>query len=201
MVLKAISTAALPLRQWPRPGQWTYQDYLDLPDDGNRYEIIWGDLYMMAPAPVTRHQRVLRNLEYAMWSYVQEQNLGEVLFAPCDLVIEPGATPVQPDILFVSKDRLHLITEENIEGVPDLLVEILSPGNPRHDRVTKFNLYEQSGVPEYWIVDPEAHTIEVFGLSQKKYNPQGRFGSGEEAISNTLIGFKVAVNDVIPLEK
>ncbi len=200
MALKAISTAAIPLRRWPAPGEWTYQDYLDLPDDGNRYEIIWGELYMMTPAPSTRHQRVSRNLEFALWNYTQKNDLGEVLYAPCDLVMKPDATPVQPDILFIAKDRLGIITEKNVAGVPDLLVEILSAGNPRHDRVTKFELYEQAGVAEYWIVDPEAHAIEVFVLSQGAYALLGRFGAGEAAVSKALAGFSVAVDKVIPPE-
>jgi len=198
MVLKAISTAALPLRRWPAPGEWTYQDYLDLPDDGNRYEVIWGELYMMTPAPSTRHQRVLRDLGFALWNYVREHDAGEVLIAPCDLVMEPGATPVQPDILFVARNRLDIITERNVHGVPSLLIEILSPNTPRHDRETKFDLYEQSGVAEYWIVDPEARTIEVFVLEQNRYTLRGRFGAGEEAASEILPGFLVAVDEVIP---
>ena len=200
MVLKAISTAAIPLRQWPAPGEWTYQDYLYLPDDGSRYEVIWGELYMMTPAPSTQHQRILRDLGFVLWSYVQEHSLGEIFIAPCDLVMEPGATPVQPDILFIALDRLDIITERNVHGVPDLLIEILSPNNPRHDRVTKFDLYEQSGVAEYWIVDPEARTIEVFVLGQGKYSLLGRFGEGEKTTSKALKGFSVTVGDVIPGE-
>lgn len=200
MALKAISTIALPLRQWPAPGEWTYQDYLDLPDDGNRYEIIWGELYMMTPAPSTRHQRISRNLEYAFWNYVQEHNLGEVLYAPCDLVIEPGATPVQPDILFISRERLEIITEKNVSGVPDLLVEILSAGSSRHDRVTKFKLYEQAGVPEYWLLDPDTRTIEVFALRETKYQLWGRFRPNEAAIATVLSGFSIPVNHIFPAE-
>lgn len=200
MALKAISTTALPLRQWPAPGKWTYQDYLDLPDDGNHYEIIWGELYMMTPAPTTQHQRISRNLGYALWNFVQEHHLGEILYAPCDLVIEPSATPVQPDILFVSQKRLNIITTENVMGTPDLLIEILSASNPRHDRVTKFKLYEQANVPEYWLVDPDKYTIEVYVLHGKKYKLWGRFGPGEKATSAVLSGFTIAVSQIFPSE-
>lgn len=201
MALKAISTAALSVRQWPVSGEWTYQDYLDLPDDGNRYEIIWGELYMMTPAPTTYHQRISRNLGYAFWNFVQDHNLGEVLYAPCDLVMEPGATPVQPDILFVSQTHLDIITTENVYGVPDLLVEILSSGNPRYDRITKFKLYQQAGVPEYWLVDSNAHIIEIFVLREGKYALMGRFGMSEIARSEVLAGFSIPVAAVIPREK
>lgn len=198
MALKAISTAALALRQWPVPGQWSYEDYLDLPDDGNRYEIIWGELYMMTPAPSTWHQRISRNLEFAIWDYVQEHDLGEVLYAPCDVVIEPGATPVQPDILFIAKDRLNIITEKDVRGAPDLLIEILSSSNPEHDRDRKFNLYQESGVAEYWIVDPDARMIEVFVLRRGVYSLLGRFGVDDIAMSEVLTGFEVAVHEMIP---
>src|SRR5690606_27422899 len=100
MVWKAISTAALPLRRWPGPGEWTYEDYRQLPDDGYRYEIIEGELYM-TPAPNIGHQRSSRNLEYALWHVVKKNTLGEVLDAPCDLIL-PGGTPVQPDIMFIA---------------------------------------------------------------------------------------------------
>jgi Uma2 family endonuclease len=199
MVLKAISTTALPLRQWPGPGEWTYQDYLDLPDDGYRYEIIWGELYM-TPAPSTRHQRISRNLEFALWDYVKKHDLGEVLDAPCDVVMEPGATPVQPDLLFVAKERLKIITAKNVNGAPDLLVEILSSGSREYDQVTKFDLYAQAGVAEYWIIDPQAGVIEVFVLAEGVYARLGRFSQGETAKSKVLAGFTVAVAEVIGVQ-
>lgn len=197
MAIKAISTAALPLRQWPAPGGWTYQDYRDLPDDGYRYEVIWGELFM-TPAPSTGHQLISRNLGFMIWDYVRTHDLGEVLFAPVDLVIEPGATPVQPDILFIAKEHLDIITEKNVYGVPDILIEILSPSNPEHDQERKFKLYEQAGVPEYWMVDPETHTMEIFTLSQGVYSLLGRCRAGEKTISSVLEGFSVAVDEVMP---
>ena len=201
MALKAISTAALPLRQWPAPGEWTYEDYFNLPDDGNRYEVIYGELYLMAPVPSPLHQRISRNLEFLLWTHVQAHDLGEVLDAPCDVIMGTGATPVQPDVIFISKVKLDIITKKNITGVPDLLVEILSASNPEHDREIKFNLYAQSGVAEYWIVDSEAQTVEVFALNEGAYSLLGRFGSGEEVLSKVVAGFRVAVDEVFPTEK
>ncbi len=196
MVLKAISTVALPLRQWPAPDEWTYEDYLDLPDDGYRYEIIWRELYM-TPAPNTKHQMILSELGFALQSFVKARELGVVLYAPCDVLLEPGGTPVEPDILFIAQERSHIITAQNVQGTPDLIIEILSPFNPEHDRHRKYDLYEQSGVAEYWIVDPEAMTIEVFGLmEQDTYSLLGRFGVGKAAVSKVLKGFSVAVDEI-----
>jgi len=196
MTLKAISTAALPLRQWPAPGQWTYEDYLDLPDDGYRYEVIWGELYM-TPAPGTGHQLTSGELEFALREFVKKNDLGIVLDAPCDVLLEPGGTPVEPDILFIAKERRHIITPKNVNGAPDLIIEILSPSNPEHDRERKFKLYQQSGVPEYWMADPEAKAIEVFVHQGNHYALLGRFESGQQATSKVLAGFSVAVDNVI----
>lgn len=197
MALKAISTAALPLRQWPAPGEWTYEDYLDLPDDGYRYEVIYGDLYM-TPAPNINHQRTSGELEYALQRFVKQQDLGLVLHAPCDLILELHAAPVQPDIFFIAKERLDIVAEQSVQGVPDFIVEILSPSDSGYDRDRKFNLYRQAGVPEYWIVDPEKRTIEVFVLSEGTYSLGGRFGAGQAAASKVLVGFSVAVAAVMP---
>jgi Uma2 family endonuclease len=197
MALKAISTTAATLRRWPAPGQWTYQDYLDLPDDGYRYEVIWGELYM-TPAPNTKHQQTLAELMFALQEFVKANNLGLVLPAPCDVLLEPGGTPVEPDILFISQERTHIITPKNVNGAPDLIVEILSPSNPEHDRQRKFKLYQESSVPEYWIVDPDTRTIEIFTLSQGRYSLFGRFGAGQAAASKLLAGFEVEIDRVIP---
>lgn len=152
--------------------RFTYQDYLQLPED-RRYEIVDGDLYMV-PAPVPYHQQVSRNLEYALHRYVSEHNLGEVLDAPCDLLLSETDV-VQPDIFFIAKGRLAIIKETNIQGAPDLVIEILSPATERRDRGIKQKLYARVGVIEYWIVDPAAKTIEVFSLKSGGYERVGRY--------------------------
>jgi Uma2 family endonuclease len=116
--------------------------------------------------------------------------------APCDVLLEAGGTPVEPDIFFIAQGRRHIITTQNVQGAPDLIVEIISPSNPEHDRDRKFKLYQESGVAEYWIVDPEAQTIEVFGLEQGTYILHGRFGPGQAATSIVLNGFRVSVDDI-----
>jgi Uma2 family endonuclease len=201
MVLKAISTAALPLRQWPAPGEWTYEDYLAIPDDGNRYEVIYGELYLMSPAPTPIHQLVSAELMYMLQTFIKKNHLGVVLGAPCDVILDPGGTPVEPDILFITRARTHIIAEKNILGAPDMIMEILSPSNPEHDRITKFNLYQESGVKEYWIVDPQARTIEVLVLREGKYAQVGRFEGDAQARSDLLKDFQVALTEVFPAKE
>lgn len=106
--------------------------------------------------------------------------------------------PVEPDILFISNQHTGMITARNVQGAPNLIIEILSPSNPEHDRRRKYDLYEQHGMAEYWIVDPEAWSIEVYGLAEGAYALLGHFGAEETARSNLLEGFTVTVGEVIP---
>lgn len=183
---------------WPPPrDRWTYADYKRLPDDGWRYEVIEGELYM-SPAPRTKHQRISARLQFAMTKFAQAQHLGEVLNAPIDVRLGDLANPVQPDILFIRQDRLDIIREEWVEGAPDLIVEILSPGNWLDDRRTKYRVYALAGVREYWIVDPDKRQIEVFALRGSDYEILGRFGPGERAASEILSGFDIGVDEVCP---
>jgi Uma2 family endonuclease len=151
----------------PRSTKLTYEDYLLFSDDGKRHELIQGDHYM-TPAPSTKHQKVSRNLVAALWTFVRQRRLGEVLEAPCDVVLSDEDV-VQPDLLFVSAERASVITEANVQGLPDLIVEILSDTTRKKDEVTKRKLYERFGVNEYWIVDPELETVKVFRLSGHQY--------------------------------
>jgi Uma2 family endonuclease len=146
--------------------QWTYEDYCEIPEDGNRYEVIHGRLYM-TPSPRTFHQTVSRRLQYVLYQ-LELQGKGYVFNAPMDLVMS-GATPVEPDLIYLASGQRDLIEEKFIRGVPHLLVEILSPSTASRDRTLKLNLYAQAGVPHYWIVDPEARTFEVFHLVEGVY--------------------------------
>ncbi|TAK60706.1 MAG: Uma2 family endonuclease, partial [Bacteroidetes bacterium] len=140
----------------------TYDDYLLLPDDGKRYEIIDGELFV-APAPFIDHQRISIFLTNIIFEYVSEMKIGEVFTAPGDVVFSM-IDIVQPDIVYVSASRKEIITKRNIIAAPDFVVEILSLSTVLADRTTKKSLYEKYGVKEYWIVDPEEETIEVFNL-------------------------------------
>ncbi len=151
----------------------TYDDYLNFPDDGKRYEIVDGESYM-APAPQTRHQVVSINLEAILMRYTQTNNAGYILHAPVDVVFS-ATTIVQPDILFIQKGRAHIIKKNAIEGPPDLIIEILSPGNERLDRFTKMKRYAIFGVGEYWLIDYQARTLEQYVLQGRFFERKGVF--------------------------
>jgi len=148
--------------------KFTYEDYLYLPDDGKRYQIIEGEIYT-TPAPIPYHQKILLRLAQLVRNFVEERDLGEVFLAPCDVILSDEDI-VQPDIFFISKERLDIITQKNIQGVPDLIIEIVSHYNPKIDKILKKKLYERYGVREYWIVDPEGREIEVFVLEKGKFH-------------------------------
>lgn len=196
MVVRAISTTAGALRAWPAPGRWTYDDYARLPDDGFRYEVIEGELYM-SPAPRTVHQRVSRRLLVQLDAYATDTGTGEAFAAPCDVRLGRG-TVVQPDLFFVTTERRGIVGELCVDGAPDLVVEILSPGDTDHDRVRKHALYAQHGVREYWIVDPPARTIDVFVLEGMVFAEALRARPGATVRSAVLTGFAVAVDAVLP---
>ena len=153
--------------------RFTYDDYLLLPDD-KRYEIVEGEL-LVVPAPNMYHQDILRELTTALDAYARKRNAGKVYFAPCDVVLSPE-TVVQPDLLFVSSERLGILTNANIQGPPDLAVEILSESTRRRDIEIKRKLYAKYGVREYWIVDPAAETIAVLVWNESGYASAGVYG-------------------------
>ncbi|MGQ9570431.1 MAG: Uma2 family endonuclease [Thermodesulfovibrionales bacterium] len=146
--------------------KFTYEDYLKTPED-ERYELIEGEL-LMTPSPVTKHQRISRNLAFSLVKFVTENDLGEVFYAPFDVYFD-NENVVQPDILFISKDRLNIIGEKNIQGAPDLVIEIISENTAYRDLVQKKRLYSRFGVKEYWIVLPREESIEVYILKDNTY--------------------------------
>jgi Uma2 family endonuclease len=167
-----VVTAAAPL-VGPPQGRWTYADYAALPDDGNRYEIIAGVLYM-TPAPSTGHQITSNVIATLLTIHVQFAGHGKVLTAPVDVELAPD-TVVQPDIVVILSANLDRITPSRIIGAPDLVVEILSPGTAGYDRREKQDAYARAGVGEYWIVDPGAQTVELLTLNQGGYRSHGVF--------------------------
>ena len=137
----------------------TYEDYRNAPGD-ERCELLDGDLVMVA-APNLKHQRVQFHLGRKLGNLIVEHDLGEFFYAPCDVVLS-DTDVVQPDLLFVSREREHLLSGgENVQGAPDLVVEILSPATADRDRGYKRELYGRHGVKEYWLVDPMTETITV----------------------------------------
>src|SRR5438128_192534 len=138
--------------------RFTYQDYLNLPED-RRYELIDGEL-LMSPSPSERHQRLVLELAVILTSFVKGHGLGRVYIAPFDVVIS-DTDVVQPDILFVSNERASRIGERAVHGTPDLVVEILSRSTAERDRTIKAKLYARAGARELWLLDPVAKTFEV----------------------------------------
>ena len=171
----------------------TYEDYAKTPDD-ERYELLDGELVFM-PSPNAPHQRLIPNIWLFIHPFVRHFDLGEVLIAPYDVILSPTNT-VQPDLLFLSKERSHLNTESNIQGAPDLVIEILSPSDPNRDRVRKRAIYEQHGVGEFWVVDPDAREIMVLLLGDGGYETTGIYAVGDTLTSPTLPGFELEVGEV-----
>jgi Uma2 family endonuclease len=182
---------------WPEQGEWTYADYLRLPDDGRRYEIIEGVLYV-SPAPKYRHQFVAGALFALLWQYVRERGLGVVLSAPFEIYLSERIRPLQPDIVFLRADVEPSVDASGFDGTPDLAVEILSPSSIRRDRFIKFALYENAGIPEYWIVDPETRSIEVYVWRNGLYELHTH-AVGDVAVTSTLFPeLALRVNELFP---
>lgn len=141
----------------------TYADLVAMPEDGKRHELIDGE-HFVTPAPATRHQLVLGHLYLDLAGYVEANGLGQVFFAPLDVVLSDYDV-VEPDLLFVSTERLERIGRAYVDAAPDLVVEVLSPGTRRIDATKKLRLYEKFGAAEYWMIDPEAEWVEVYRAS------------------------------------
>lgn len=146
--------------------RWTYEDVCSLPEDGNRYEVIDGRLYV-SPSPRSLHQILSRRIQFLLYQLEINQQ-GYVFNAPMDLLM-PGCTPVQPDLIFLEAGQVDQIKERYLEGVPTLLVEILSPGTSGYDRITKLNRYARCGVPHYWIVDGQNESMEILDWVEGSY--------------------------------
>ncbi|MBN8576030.1 MAG: Uma2 family endonuclease [Cytophagales bacterium] len=150
------------------PPRTIMQVYQSLPE-GTLAELI-DNIIFMSPSPIYRHQKVILTLAVQLQKNLEEKGLGIIAFAPFDVYLDETSNAVQPDLVVVLKDNLAILNEEgHIHGVPDLLIEILSPGNTQHDTVRKKNLYEKFGVKEYWIVDPDSKRASVFQLQNQTY--------------------------------
>lgn len=152
----------------PKSLRLNYEDYLLFPEDGKRHEIIEGEHYM-APSPNVRHQSISGNLAFILNQYIEEHNLGKILYAPMDVVLS-YENIVQPDILFISKKNYGIITPQNIQGSPDLMIEIMSESSRKLDRLIKMKTYGKFGVEEYWLVDPAINQIEIFRKNKTGLN-------------------------------
>ena len=174
--------------------KYTYEDYLKTPDDV-RYELIEGELIMI-PSLLTRHQRISGRLFAIIYAFVTENNLGEVFAAPYDVVLDEHNV-FQPDIIFISKDNLHIITEKNIKGSPDFIIEILSQSTGYRDAIQKKRLYARFGVKEYWIVAPDDKLVEVYYLKDKgEYQLLKTYSENDIIESQIIRGLKIELNRI-----
>ena len=174
----------------------TYEDYLNTPE-GERYELLDGEL-VVAPSPRTVHQTLVMELATALNAFVKRLALGKIFAAPTDVEFWSGNEKevVQPDILFISAERDHILTEANVQGAPDLVIEILSPYTQSRDRGYKRDLYARHGVGEYWLVDPDAKRIEILLLSAGDFESGGNYGPEDMLTSPTLQGFEFSLAEI-----
>ena len=163
--LETTPTRSYDVRTMPLPSI-TWQDVQQMPDDGNRYEAIEGDLYV-TPSPSFRHQLVSWRLCGALDRFLVKAGHGLVLSAPFGVEFPATSEGVQPDILFVSRERYEIVAEGVVVGAPGLVVEILSPSTAGRDRNIKLRLYEQQGVQEYWIVDADENFVDVWRFGEE----------------------------------
>lgn len=177
------------------PGPFfTYEDYKLLPDD-KRYEIIEGEL-LVTPTPTVRHQNILAELNLQLRSFAKAGGHGLVVVAPTDVILS-NENVVQPDLLFIARERLGIANwSGGVHGAPDLVVEILSPSTSGRDQVVKRKLYGKFGVREYWIVDPTGLTIEVLTLGSAGLDTWQVFATGSSVTSQVLPGLQVPVADI-----
>jgi Uma2 family endonuclease len=172
----------------PEKARYTYADYRQLPE-GAPYELIHGHL-VTSPSPTVQHQRLVLELCCLLDKYLQDQGEGEVVPGPLDVRLADD-TVVQPDVLYVSPDRADRIGEQEIDGAPDLVMEVVSPSTSHRDVFDKKHLYETHGVREYWIVDPDSETVEVHTLTDESYTLHQRCVEGGTPASALLGDFTV----------
>jgi Uma2 family endonuclease len=172
----------------------TYEDYLELPDDGKQYELIEGEL-VLNPTPITRHQWIVGNLYHAIRDYLDDHDIGKAFMAPLDVVLA-GDVVVQPDVMVILRERFPIIGEKNIQGAPNIVVEVLSDGTRKWDETVKRKLYERFGVDEYWIVDPVIDVVKIYRRTGTSFVRANEIGteSGGEITSPLLPGFALDVS-------
>jgi len=177
----------------------TVADLDIMPDDGNRYEIIEGELFV-SRSPSLTHQRVSGNFFHSIKSYLVENPIGEILATPG--VIFSELSGVIPDLVFVSHERRDEIASgDRITGAPDLVIEIVSPGaeNERRDRLAKRQLYGKYGVKEYWIVDFEKRTVELYLLQGQRLELRSLLTEDDEITSSVLPGYRCKVETIFAI--
>jgi Uma2 family endonuclease len=172
----------------------TYDDYARLtPVDSGNYELHNGKIIFM-PSPLFQHQDIITELLLLLASYVKKEQLGKVVVAPMDVILTPHDT-VQPDMLFISKERLHII-DGQIKGAPDLVIEVLSEGNTTKEMSYKKNIYETTGVKEYWLINLKKKTLAQFENVNDKFISKNTFNTEGVIQSIVVEGFEMKMSDI-----
>jgi Uma2 family endonuclease len=184
-------------RLFPPQGQWTEEDYFALPDAMQIVELSDGEI-VMPPPPAPLHQQIVMRLGFALDTFVRKSGLGEIYLAPVAVRLWKGKVR-EPDIVFIHRSHNDRVQETQIEGPPDWVAEVISPGTRKTDEVTKVSDYARAGIPEYWLVDAKKKTIRVLHLESGSYTLAQTYHSGEIARSVTIDGFEVPVDEVLSL--
>jgi Uma2 family endonuclease len=179
-----------------RSVKFTYDDFVNFPDDGMRHEIIDGEHYV-TPSPNTRHQSIAVNLTVALGSFLKVNPLGVVFTAPFDVVFSHFDV-VEPDVLYISRERAGVLTDKHVSGAPDLVVEILSPGTRKTDEITKRNLYNRGDVREYWVIDPELDDVKIYRRIEGTFSRAAELAleRGDALTTPLLPGFSLPLRDL-----
>jgi Uma2 family endonuclease len=174
--------------------QFTYEDYLELPDDGRRYEIIDGELYM-ATAPSPNHQKIVRNFLFELTLYLKKHLIGEVIPAPLEVFFSQ-TNLAQPDIVYISDKRSEIIKPDQILGAPDLVIEVLSPSTEKRDRTVKLKMYAKFGVQEYWMAKEKTATVEIYRLQKGELVLVARLGKSDVLTSPLFPGLEIPLDEI-----
>jgi Uma2 family endonuclease len=187
--------AAMAVRE-PVRRKLTYDDYVLIPEDGLRHEILDGEHYV-SPAPTLFHQSISGALHARLWLFVRQQGLGRVFSAPLDVLFSEHDV-AQPDLVFIAKERAGIMAVPNVQGAPDLVVEILSPSTRRRDEGLKRSIYERFGVREYWLVDPERRVVQVFRHNGSRFDSGPELSAAEDGVLATplLPGLEIRVSEI-----
>ncbi len=176
------------------PVRFAADDIWDAPDDDKRYEVIDGELYV-TPPPSWQHQNASSVLLSYLGPHVRQNRLGWVVSAPTGVVLDEE-NGVESDLVYVSRERVHLISERGIEGPPDLVVEVLSPSTASRDRGIKLRRYARAGVPHYWIVAPETRSLEAHRLGEQGYHVTGVYGPGSVFRPELFPGLEIPIDEL-----
>jgi Uma2 family endonuclease len=189
-----IATKTRPITRKQANRRWTFDEMVAELEESNLPTELWDGELIMSPAPSFFHQETVGRFYERLTTWVREHKLGKTGVAPLDMVLT-NTRATQPDVVFISNKRLGII-KERLMGAADLVAEVILPTSRRRDRIDKRDLYEQHGVKEYWLIDPEALTVEVLHLTGGEFQLAGRRRPGEHAESRLLKGFRVAVSDL-----